>query len=69
MRWQNVSPVDNSDSKDLTLFLNEQCPFCRALNKPFGSDVWKAFLVMQFREKLIFAAMIRQDFNVIKIVT
>lgn len=38
MRWQNVSPVDNSDSKDLTLFLNEQCPFCRGLNKPFGSD-------------------------------
>lgn len=66
MRWQNVSPVDNSDSKDLTLFLNEQCPFCRALNKPFGSDVSEPFLVIQFREKLIFAAKIRQDFNVIK---
>jgi len=46
-----VSCVDNFDSKDLTLFLNEQCPFCRDWSKPFGNDSSEAFLVVQFRGK------------------
>lgn len=64
-----MSHVDNFGSTDLTLFLNEQCPFCRDLNKPFGNDVWEAVLDNIIQGKLNCAVLIKQDFNVIKRLT
>lgn len=64
-----MSPVDNFGSIDSTLFLNEQCPFCRDLNKPFGNDVWEAVLDNIIQGKLDCAVLIKQDFNVIKRLT